>query len=78
MIYGQNGPISIINIQYCIFSGMLSLYSVAVAFAVDILKPNQQNNLVVRKTVTSFTKACFIPKEKRVTICEALLCLCWE
>lgn len=44
----------------------------------DILKSNQQNNLVVRETVTSFTMACVIAKEKRNTFREVLKCLCLE
>lgn len=42
------------------------------SFAADILKRNRQNIQVARETVTSFTKACLIPDEKRDTVREAL------
>ena len=51
---------------------------VGMSFAADVLKRNQQTILVVRESVTSYTKACLIPDEKRDTLRDALVCLCTE
>lgn len=51
---------------------------IGVSFAADILKRNCQLILVVRETVTSYTRACFVCDEKRDTLREALACLCTE
>ena len=47
-------------------------------FAADVLKRNRQNILVVRETVSSFTKTMLIDDEKSVTLRAGILSLCAE
>ena len=47
--------------------------SIGVSFAADILKRDRQ--LLLRKTVTSYTAACIVSYEKQTTLREASACL---
>ena len=52
--------------------------SVGTCLAADVIKRNKQLILVVRETVTSFTRACFIENEKHDTLRDALIQMCLE
>ena len=52
--------------------------AVGVAFAADVLKRERQLILVLRETVTSYTRATIIDSEKKDSLREALISLCIE
>ena len=52
--------------------------AVGISFAADVLRRERQIILVVRETVTSYTKAQVIESEKRDCLKEALITLCMD
>jgi hypothetical protein len=52
--------------------------AVGVNFAADIIKRNLQLILVLRETVTSYTAACIVANEQRITVRNALIQLAIE
>ena len=52
--------------------------TVGISFAADALKRNRQLILVLRESVTSYTKACFLENENRETLRDNLLQLVVE
>ena len=49
-----------------------------VSFAADVIKRSRQSILVLRETVTAFTRTCFLVDEKSDTLRCNLICLCVE
>ena len=54
------------------------LETIGLSFAADILKRERQYVLILRETVTSYTKASIVHDEKQTTLREALACLATE
>ena len=52
--------------------------TIGFSFAADILKHERQLVLILRETVTSYTKASIVHDEKQTTHREALACLATE
>jgi len=52
--------------------------SVGTSFAADVLRRNRQIVLVLRETVTSYTRTQLLADEKHDTLRSALICLCLE
>ena len=49
-----------------------------ISFAADVLRRERQYILVLRETLTSYTRAMIIENEKRDCLCEALITLCLD